>query len=282
MESKRIINNSIGFQAYNVKLGIASDEGFYLKCVLERLDEILPDGFEFIEESEIEHLLEIKQKKDGNYQIIYQIIKEGEVLADWRKREDFFCLIESRIRLTVAEFAKDKVFLHASAVGWRGKAIIIPASSFAGKTTLVAELIKSGAAYYSDEYAILDEDGFVHPYTKKLSMRGIIDDYKQMDVAAESLGAVVGREPLPVGLVLICRFDKSVDNRKEFRAEILSSGQGIIELLAHSISIRNNPAFVLKVLNKVSSRAIIAKTRRGEAELFAARLIASLNKGVFK
>jgi hypothetical protein len=44
---------------------------------------------------------------------------------------------------------------------------------------------------------VLDKDGFVHPFPKKLSMRGIIDDYKQLDLSAESFGATVGLEPIP-------------------------------------------------------------------------------------
>lgn len=272
----RIINNQISFQAYKVKLGIVSNRKFYLERILERLEEILPSGFDFIEEADVEHLLEIKGERDGSF----QIFSNGEAAAGRSNREDFVNLIESRIRLTVAEFAPENVFLHAGAVGWRGKAIIIPASSFAGKTTLVAELIKNGALYYSDEYAVLNKDGFVCPFPKMLSMRGIIDDYKQLDLTAESFGAAVGREPIPVGLILISRFEKNDGARTDFEPEILSSGQGMIEILAHSISIRNNPKFVLNVLNKVSTRAIIAKSQRGEAEFFAARLIEYLNKHV--
>ena len=33
----------------------------------------------------------------------------------------------------------------------------LPGSSFTGKTTLVAALVRAGATYYSDEYAVLDE-----------------------------------------------------------------------------------------------------------------------------
>jgi hypothetical protein len=94
---------------------------------------------------------------------------------------------ERRVRLTVAEFAIGKVFLHAGVVAWNNRALIIPAKSFQGKTTLVAELVKKGAVYYSDEYAVLDEDGLVHPFPKKLSMRGIIDDYQQIDVPVEKI-----------------------------------------------------------------------------------------------
>ena len=67
----------------------------------------------------------------------------------------------------VANYAPDRVFVHAGVVAWRGRALVLPGTSFAGKTTLVAELVRAGAIYYSDEYAVLDEQGRVHPYSAR-------------------------------------------------------------------------------------------------------------------
>ena len=49
-----------------------------------------------------------------------------------------------------------------------GHGIMLPGYSFAGKTTLVAEFVRAGALYYSDEYAVLDRDRFAHPYPRPL------------------------------------------------------------------------------------------------------------------
>ena len=67
---------------------------------------------------------------------------------------------------------------------------MLPAPSFGGKTTLVAALVRAGAIYYSDEFAVLDEQGFVHPYAKPLSIRGA--DNWQVNHSVASLGGVVG------------------------------------------------------------------------------------------
>ena len=88
----------------------------------------------------------------------------------------------SRIRLTIAEFAVRRVFIHGGPVGWKGKAIVLPARSFEGKTTLVAELVKLGASYLSDEYAVVDETGFVHPFAKPLSIRASEGSLLQTDI----------------------------------------------------------------------------------------------------
>ena len=70
--------------------------------------------------------------------------------------------LESDLQLHVAEQARRRLFVHAGVVGWKGRAIVIPGRSFTGKTTLVAELVRAGASYYSDEYALIDSRGKIH------------------------------------------------------------------------------------------------------------------------
>lgn len=67
--------------------------------------------------------------------------------------ETMFELFESSLKLFVAEMAPERVFVHAGVIGWHGKAILIPGRSYSGKITLVSELVRAGASYYSDEYA---------------------------------------------------------------------------------------------------------------------------------
>ena len=264
----KINSRQFNFQAYGVKVGIKAKENEYLSEIEKRLEKILPNGFEIIEREEIEHIFLIKQKKNGDF----QLFRNEKNVANSSSEAEFYDFVESEIRLTVAEYAVSRVFLHAGVVAWKGKAIILPGSSFSGKTSMVAALIKKGALYYSDEYAVLDENGNVHPFPKMLSLRGIIDDFKQVDYTAESLGGKVGFEPIPVGMILLTEYD-SACSLTRFEPEVLSSGQAMLEIIAQTIPIRNNPAFVLQVLNKLVNRVIIAKTKRGEAEKFADLLL---------
>ena len=48
----------------------------------------------------------------------------------------------------------DLVPIRAGVVAWNGRAALLPGARQAGKTTLVAELLKKGAVYYSDAYAL--------------------------------------------------------------------------------------------------------------------------------
>ena len=273
----KIDSQQFNFQAYGVKVGIKAQENEYLLEIEKRLGRILPNGFEKIEREEIEHIFQIKQKKDGDF----QLFRNKKNVANSSTEAEFYDFVESEIRLTVAEFAVSRVFVHAGVVAWKGKAIILPGSSFSGKTSLVAALIKKGALYYSDEYAVLDEIGNVHPFPKMLSLRGIIDDIKQVDYTAKSLGGKVGFEPMPVGMVLLTEYD-SAGELTQFEPEVLSSGQGMLEIIAQTIPIRNNPKFVLQVLNKLVNRAIIAKGKRGEADKFADLLLDFFEKRIIE
>ena len=249
--------NRYKFESFGVKIGIESNSERFLKKIIENLQNIIPSKY-FVEiTSETIHNFFIEKQKK-----VLRLYKNGEVITSGENEENFFNYFFSRLRLTVAEFASEKVFLHAGVVGWQGKTIIIPGASYSGKTTLVAELIKRGADYFSDEYAVLDENGETHPFPKTLSVRGIIDKYKQVEFPAETFNAKIATHPVPVGMILLLQYEKGAT----WNPQILSPGNGILEILSHTVPIRFNPKFSLQVLNNITNRAIIAKSKRGEAK----------------
>jgi hypothetical protein len=56
----------------------------------------------------------------------------------------------------------------------------------------------------------------------------------------------------------------------------MTRGRAVMELIAHALPIRNKPEFTLKVLNNMMNRAIITKTKRGDAALTAELLMVFL------
>ncbi|MEK7723903.1 MAG: hypothetical protein AAB336_06110 [Acidobacteriota bacterium] len=255
------------FEAYSVKIGIRSDDAEVLRIFKERLPKLLPTGYREIEFEEAEFVFSIRYAPNTRNKIL--VYKNDKELLRLLKKDWKIDLLESHIRITIAEFATDYVFLHAGAVSFKGSAIIIPAKSFSGKTTLVAELAGRGLEYYSDEYAVIDKDGFLHPFPKQLSMRGIINDHEQVDIDVEEYGGKKGSKPISIGLILVSKYIK----RAKFQPKILSSGEGIIESIANSVSIRQNPEFVLKVLGIVMNQAKVVKTNRSEAKQFADKFL---------
>lgn len=204
-----------------------------------------------------------------NQNSLDSLYKNNETVSIRTKRDDLLDSLGSAVRIAVAEYAVGRVFIHAGVVGWKGKAIIIPARSFKGKSTLTAELVRRGALYYSDEYAVLDEKARVHPFPKELSLRGIKNDYDQVDHPVEALGGKAGKRPIPVGMVVISEYKKGAKwNPKE-----LNSGQGVMALIDNTVPIRRDPHFALPILSRVGSNAVIIKSKRGEAQVAAGSIL---------
>ncbi len=168
-------------------------------------------------------------------------------------------ILESDLQISVAE-AAPRVFIHAGVVGWQGKAILIPGRSLSGKTTLVAELVKAGADYYSDEYAVVDQRGWIHPYPKPLSIREG-NSLRQKKVPVEALGGTPGLQPLPLGLVVISRYQAGA----LWHPKSLSPGQGILELLSNTVSARREPQRALDTFKNFLAVPFL-KGARGEAQ----------------
>ena len=85
--------------------------------------------------------------------------------------------------------------VHGGVVGHDGRAILLPGPTGAGKSTLVAELVRRGALYFSDEYALIDGAGRVHPYPRPLLLRDESGDGRP--VLATDLGGTVAWSRFP-------------------------------------------------------------------------------------
>lgn len=262
-------DGQINFRAYGVTISLRSEKTTHLEAIFRQLTKIFPNGLEKYAGQQTEFIFASSwTKTDG-----YELIRNDEKLLGNFDRTLFFETFESRVRTTIAEHARARVFLHAGVVGWKNRAILIPAKSFSGKSTLVAELIKKGAVYYSDEYAVLDADGCVEPFPKWLSIRSRTAPFAQTDYPAETFGGIAGTAAIPVGMVLIAKFESGKKTPLRWQPRHLSGGQGIMQILPHTLPIRNKPKFVLGVLNKLIARAIIVKTVRGDAAEFAETLL---------
>ena len=180
---------------------------------------------------------------------------------------------ESDVQIYVGILARRRIFVHAGVVEWQGRAIVIPGRSMSGKTTLTAELVRAGATYYSDEYAVLDELGRVHPYPRLLGMRtpGGTDHTK---VPAEALGGKVGVKPLPVGMIVISNYKAGA----RWRPRRLSTGEGALALLSNTVPVRNRPEESLNNVQQAVLNAAIFKGNRGEAKETAEFILQSISK----
>jgi serine kinase of HPr protein (carbohydrate metabolism regulator) len=182
--------------------------------------------------------------------------------------------LQRDLMIHVAELAPSYVFVHAGVVAVGGNGLMMPGTSFAGKTTLVAELVRAGATYYSDEYAVIDEEGWVHPYSRDLQMREA-GRPEQRGVHVTALAGVAGEERLRISHVLFAQF--SPEGR--WSPEPVSGGMAVLEMLRHSIPVQRTPGRVMAALSKVMEGATAWRSERGDAREIVGRLIEAVGAG---
>jgi hypothetical protein len=232
--------------SYGVRVEVRSDTPRFLRELLERL----PPGWKRIRAWSAHRVFTVPESSSAS---------ENQQALD---------RFEAEVKLFVAEMARGRLFVHAGAVGWRGRAVILPAPTLSGKSTLVAALVRAGATYYSDEYAVLDARGRVHPYPRALALRDR-KTRKQRPHPVTTLGGRSGRKPLPVGTVIITQYARG----ERWRPRKLTPGQGLLALLANTVPARRDPRRTLAVLRRAVARAEILDGRRGEARLTARSIL---------
>jgi hypothetical protein len=181
-------------------------------------------------------------------------------------------LMESQLRIYVGIRAPERIFVHAGVVEHHGRALLAPGLSFAGKTTLVTALVRAGATYLSDDYAVIDPSGLVHPFAKPLSIRD--DEHVQNHHDVERLGGRVATEPVPIGAVVFTEYRAGAP----WRPRQVSPGRGVLAVLQHTLAARERSKEALPVLRRALAGAVLLEGARGEAEEIAGSLLAMVSQ----
>jgi hypothetical protein len=141
-----------------------------------------------------------------------------------------------------------------------------------GKSTLVEALVRAGAGYASDEFAVIDRQGRVHPYPKSLSLR---DEERPTIRVTRSFVDQVERRSMPVGLVVVTHYQAGA----RWAPEPTSRGHAILALLDNTVLARSRPAFALRTLTVAMGQAPTISSSRGDANQVATALVESWRRG---
>jgi predicted 2-oxoglutarate/Fe(II)-dependent dioxygenase YbiX len=175
--------------------------------------------------------------------------------------------LRSDIDHQVAMHARGVLFVHAGTVGWRDHAILVPGRSMTGKSTLVAELVRRGARYYSDEYAVIDDRGRVHPYTRPLSLRnGAGPDHA---APGEALDATTGLEPLPAALIVSTAYRDGVP----WCPVAVTGARAALPLVDNTVLAVTEPARTVRLAAMLAPSVVTLQGLRPDAELVAPRIL---------
>jgi hypothetical protein len=252
----------IPFEAYGLELRICTNS----RELLERIQPLMPPGWVRRPRSSTQHRLGLLAEDND----IYSIYSENVCTHDAPGKEYALMMMEAQIQAHISLEARQFIFVHAGAVADGNRAILMPGMSFAGKTTLVRALVKAGAVYYSDEFAVLDEAGRVHPYARPLYFRP--SDGPPVDLQVEELGGVAGVGPLRVGLVIATRYRPGA----EWQPRELSAGAGVLAMLEHTVPAQVRPEQTMRVLRKAMEGAVALEGERDEAAELAGILLETL------
>jgi hypothetical protein len=180
--------------------------------------------------------------------------------------------LENDLHHYIATYTRDFLFVHAGVAVWNGRAIVIPGRSYAGKSTLTRALLESGAVYYSDDYAIIDDRGLVHPFPRHLRLRDPAT-HPQTRVDPHDHHWPIGDKPVPIGLIAALRYDREAG----WTAKESSKGAGVLALLSNTVAARERPIDALGMMAKAVEHAVILEGTRGEAEEAASQLLTLLS-----
>jgi hypothetical protein len=253
------------FEAFGVRVGVRIGDPKIVRAVRE----ILPPTSRKCAYEELADEFSIEPHGDS-----YEVLHGNVPLTHGADLEVALRVLDSHLRIAVGTKAPDHVFVHAGAVAIGDRAILLPGASFAGKTTLVTELITLGATYLSDECAVLDADGLVLPYAKPLSIRPRdteqASDPRPRRTNASSLGAVTGSRALTVGVIAAARYRPGA----EWRPTTRTPAQGALLLMSGALATHDDPRRVMVAVRRAAAGAIVLEGERGDAGAAAADLIA--------
>ena len=258
----------LSFTSYGLRLGLRVND----PAVLPRLIDRLPPGW--------------RPAPSRNFREIYSFVVGGETKRPGLRRyhmayqgpnrlsrthdlDEAIEAFESDLRLYVALWARRRVFIHAGVVEWRGRAIVLPGPSYSGKSSLVSALVQAGATYYSDEYAVLDASGRVHPYPAALRTRTGESRWPRRAPAESLGGGARPLRPLRVGLVAVSQYR----DQARWRPRPLTRGQGALALLSNTVPAQLRPKEALQAIGNILSGTRILKGARGEATAMASDLL---------
>ena len=128
--------------------------------------------------------------------------------------------------------------------------------------------MRAGATYYSDEYAVLDGRGRVHPYARPLRLRPRAGE-AGTPAPRDPSGLRVGKRPLPVGVVAMTQYEPGA----RWDPKALSPGQAVLALMETAVPVRNRPEATMSALREVVARAPVVRGPRGEVEEAVERLL---------
>ncbi|HEX3436985.1 MAG TPA: hypothetical protein VHT24_09470 [Pseudacidobacterium sp.] len=189
----------------------------------------------------------------------FQLLANGVAAASARHVIDLVVDLIRVLDEAVVERLTTLRAVHAGAVLCNGQALLLPGVTHAGKSSLVAELLRRGATYFSDEYALIDPEGLVHPYPRPLLLRN--GRPEQFPVLPGECGAFVSHTPAPIGWILFLEYS----SEHTWKITPLSQGEAVLALLQNTPHVLAQSPDLPAVFQRAVAGATCYAGKRSEA-----------------
>jgi hypothetical protein len=183
----------------------------------------------------------------------------GATVASASRATDLVPELIQRLDDSVVHRLRGLCAVHAGVVQVGDEAILLPGMTHAGKSSLVAALLERGATYFSDEYALIDTEGKVHPYPRPLLVRNGMPG--QTARLAEEYGARTGREAVRLGWILALEYRP----QEGWRVQPIPQSGGVLLLLANTPHVLAESPKLIEVFQYAVAGARCWQGFRGDA-----------------
>ncbi len=163
------------------------------------------------------------------------------------------------LHTAVANRSTVGVFVHAGVFAFDDRLVVVPGRSHAGKSSLVAAAVERGATYFSDEYAIVDPSGRVHPYARPIALR-TPSGPRHINIGHD-VGGTVGSHPCVAAVVLVTEYRAGA----RWEPTTLTGASAALPIIANTVHARRQAKSTIAAAAALVETAVVLSGPRGEA-----------------
>ncbi|MBK8162847.1 MAG: hypothetical protein IPK65_06815 [Gammaproteobacteria bacterium] len=205
--------NTLRFHILGVEIRVRCADPYSYKLLLK--------GYSaFVTDSDIEPDLEyIIHPLDAPR---FELRFNGQPAEAAEDEYELLYFFEKHMTMEVQKRRQDLLFMHAAALEFGGRVLILVAPSGSGKSTTTWALINNGFHYLSDELAPIHTETLrVHPYPHALCLKAVPPDpfglpaetlqtSYTLHVPVESFPGELCREPAPLEAIFFLGYDLEI------------------------------------------------------------------------
>jgi hypothetical protein len=267
---------AIAFETFGVSIAVTA-----APSLLPRLEGLAPGPSRPCDPATVRHRISVREGDEGRFTVRYEL-RDGEVpeerdYSQWLMGDADIDLaiasLDAHLQSIIGLYAPNHTFINAGVVAHRNGAILLPGGSLTGKSTLVAELVKAGCTRYSDDYAVLDEEGLVHPYLRPTLPGSLHAAGTNGGPPEPAAGGTLA--PLRIGAVVMTTYWPGA----EWAPRRLSPGEAVLALVSGAEAGSERPEETFQAITvALKSEPVGLQGNRGEAATVAPLLLAQLER----